>query len=122
MLDVDHELDLARSESQAAAPATIAAQLKAALGERLATFVLGADRDGLAGEPIDGQPDVDEEHALRQVYAIYLVLAGRDSDEVIRAWLVGMNPMLGDEAPAKLLAERKFSSVMTAARSQAILS
>ena len=43
-------------------------------------------------------------------------LQGDESLHVVRAWLIGLNPQLDDEAPATAIREGRFKEVLTAAR------
>lgn len=53
---------------------------------------------------------------LRNAYQIVQLLLQRESAETVRAWFVGMNPDLDDQAPVLVLRENAIG-VMQAARS-----
>jgi hypothetical protein len=42
---------------------------------------------------------------LRTALQVAVLLKRRDSPEVVQAWFQGLNPMLSDRAPARLLRE-----------------
>lgn len=67
----------------------------------------------IAGE---SSPAADDERRLRNAYQIYLLLSSVEGDHTIRAWFMGMNPQLEDDAPADALAEDRARDVMSAAR------
>lgn len=48
-------------------------------------------------------PQRDIEYRLRLSYHVAAFLADVDSSAVVKAWLLGLNPELGDEVPIKLL-------------------
>ena len=60
-------------------------------------------------------PASDAEAALRSIFQIVELIRRVDSDHVVRAWFIGMNPQLDDRAPAELIRERDFRSAMAAA-------
>lgn len=64
----------------------------------------------------DSTPLADDERRLRNAYQVYLVLSPVEGDHTVRAWFMGMNPQLEDEAPAEGLAADKYREVMSAAR------
>jgi hypothetical protein len=67
----------------------------------------------IAGE---NTPTAADEKRLRNTYQVYLLLSSVEGDHTIRAWFLGMNPQLDDEAPAEALAADNARDVMAAAR------
>lgn len=61
----------------------------------------------------------DDEKVLRDIYQVYAILADGDGDHTIRAWFLGMNPLLDDRSPIEVLVEGKARHVVAAARSYA---
>lgn len=60
----------------------------------------------------------ETERILRDTFQIYRVLSDAgDSDYTIRAWFLGMNPLLNDHSPIELLIEGRARAVIAAARS-----
>src|SRR5512142_1541237 len=85
--------------------AQVAAYLQDVLGQRL-TAVIAETRDAKAvGKWARGQraPQPDAELRLRHAFQIVQLLVQSESAETVRAWFVGMNPDLEDEAPAVVL-------------------
>lgn len=50
-------------------------------------------------------PQKDVEQRLRLAYHVAKMLRNADSEAVVQAWFVGLNPELDDEVPIKLLRE-----------------
>lgn len=57
------------------------------------------------------------EERLLAAYQVVNYLREFEGDETIRSFMLGMNPVLNDESPAKLLREGGSKEVMAAARS-----
>ena len=60
-------------------------------------------------------PDAAMERRLRDAQRVVRTLLQTESTEVVQAWLMGMNPMLDDQAPGLVLADDP-ASVLFAAR------
>lgn len=121
MLSIDETVNQARARAKAASTAEIAGELRDALGEKMLGFVVGSAPSNVASWSEVEPPEAKKATALRRVYEVYLLLKPLDDEATIRAWLIGMNPMLDDRAPAELLAEGDFDAAFTAARAFAIL-
>jgi hypothetical protein len=63
----------------------------------------------------DKTPDAADERRLRDADWVVQTLLQTESAEVVKAWLMGMNPMLDDQAPGLILADDP-ESVFFAAR------
>lgn len=122
MLTIDEEIEQARSVARTASTASIATTLRGALGDKLLAYVVDSDPSTIADWTAGAVPTEDREIGLRRAFEIYMILQPRDDDATIRLWMVGMNPMLDDRAPAELMAGGDFRSARVAARSFAILS
>ena len=86
------------------------------LGERLVAVIAGVDdaqtvREWAAGERL---PSPTIQQRLESALAISRLLGELEGPETIRAWWIGMNPELGNQAPALVLA-RDPASVRSAA-------
>lgn len=57
-----------------------------------------------------------EERRLRETYRIFQLITEVDSSHVARAWLMGLNPQLDDQAPADVLKEDRLRDVLIAAK------
>lgn len=121
MLAIDEAVEQARLNARSASPAEMAGELRDALGEKLLNFTVGSDAATISSWSEGEAPDPKLENGIRRVYEVYLLLKPLDDAATIRAWLVGMNPMIDDRAPAELLAEGEFDAALTVARSFAIL-
>jgi len=82
------------------------------IGTKLTTYVAGVHdprmiESWMAGEPSPG----DAEKRLRFTYQIVMTLTISDSPAVAQAWLLGVNPELGDRVPIRLLREGKLDQV-----------
>lgn len=91
--------------------------LRSSLGAPLTAALMGAGSVARVNAWIDGQVPIDShvEQRLRSAYEVTQTLLAVESTEVVRAWLLGMNPQLDDRAPASVLAEDP-AGVMRAAR------
>ncbi len=74
------------------------------LGRRLTAYVASV-KDARAIDPWLGgvSPNAEVEARLRLACRVAVMLVGADSPEVVKAWLIGLNPELGDAVPIELL-------------------
>lgn len=81
--------------------------LRSSLGAPLTAALTGAG--GVAGvsDWIAGRTVVDDrsEQRLRDAYGVTQTLLEVESPVTVQAWLLGMNPLLDDRAPASVLPE-----------------
>ena len=63
------------------------------------------------------QPREGSERRLRMAYQVFGELLPVEASTTIRAWFMGMNPQLGDQAPAEAIAQERYRDVLAAARS-----
>ena len=61
-------------------------------------------------------PSLAVEQKLQTTVYVFQTILESDSDHVARAWLIGLNPQLDDEAPADLLRQGEYKAVVTAAK------
>jgi len=96
----------------------VAGRLQDAIGRDLVAMITGRTprqvSRWIAGECA---PARHEQQILRDALQIVQLLRGVEDDEVIRAWFMGMNPQLDDQAPAEVMAAGRARDVMAAARS-----
>lgn len=95
----------------------IAKFLQGALGQRLTAHIarvsdIKAVAAWSAGKQ---QPRDGSEQRLRAAFQVFHLLQQEDSSYVVRAWFIGMNPQLENEAPADVLREGRFRDVFLAA-------
>jgi len=82
------------------------------IGTKLTTYVAGAHDTRMIEIWIAGeQLPSDAETRLRFTYQIVMTLTIQDSPAVAQAWLLGVNPELGDRIPIRLLREGKLGQV-----------
>ena len=102
-------------------PALVAA-LRDLLGARLVAYVGSVKETRAVRQWAEGQrePSAEVVLRLRTAYHAAALLAEKDSPAVVAAWFQGMNPRLGDVAPARLLREAELDvagpRVLAAAR------
>lgn len=82
------------------------------IGKKLTAYVAGVYdvktiESWIEGKPIPG----DAENRLRLTYQIVMTLTIADTPRVAQAWLIGVNPELGDRLPVRLLREGKLDQV-----------
>ncbi len=59
-------------------------------------------------------PDVEKR--LRDAHMIFTYIEQVDSPQTVRAWFLGMNPQLNDQAPIEVLVEGNPNDVLAAAK------
>lgn len=62
-------------------------------------------------------PRVEVENRLRQFFMVVEALRSRESDETVRAWLIGAHPLLEGQSPLEQLHDGKADEVLRYARS-----
>ncbi|KXT58236.1 hypothetical protein Y710_03940 [Gordonia sp. QH-12] len=89
------------------------ANLRTLFGAKLLAYVVGAKSTRTAQSWIDGTATLDSatRHRLELAYQIVVLASRRDSIQTVQAWFQGMNPMLGDRSPARVLRECELGSV-----------
>lgn len=99
----------------------VAAVLEEHLGRRLVAHVAGVADPKAVGAWSAGTrtPHPEAEARLRTLLQIFVLLQSEENAHTARAWLIGMNPQLNDEAPADALREDRVKDVLAAARSYA---
>ena len=94
--------------------ATLAGELRDLLGARLVAYV-GAVHETRAvrewAEGRRGPASAAVERRLRLAYEVALCIADADGPEVAQAWFQGLNPLLDDVSPARLLRDGALDEV-----------
>jgi hypothetical protein len=95
----------------------IVGSLQDIIGQRLVAVIAGVSDAKAVGKWARGQrsPHPDAEQRLRNAYQIAQLLLERESPDTVRAWFIGMNPDLDDQAPALMLGKDPIG-VLQAAR------
>ncbi|MEV6394245.1 XRE family transcriptional regulator [Streptomyces sp. NPDC051907] len=98
--------------------ADIARFLQDNLGQRLTARITNISDPRQVGKWAcgDSAPRQDAEDRLRAALQVFQLIQDAESLYTARAWLIGMNPQLEDEAPLTVIAEGRFRDVMVAAR------
>jgi hypothetical protein len=94
-------------------------QLNSHLGPTLvATLANVRDRKlphkwAAAGGP---EPRPEAYKRLHAAHRIWTMISGAESDHIARAWFIGANPRLAEEAPVMCLREGDLQAVLSAAK------
>ncbi|MEU9982295.1 XRE family transcriptional regulator [Streptomyces sp. NPDC050856] len=98
--------------------AEIARFLQDNLGQRLTARIAKISDAKQVGKWAAGDitPRHESEERLRAALQVFQLIQDAESLYTARAWMIGMNPQLEDEAPAQCIAEGRFKDVMVAAR------
>ena len=87
-------------------------------GQKLVAHMAGIDDPKRVGKWAQREqaPRSGAEQRLRAAYQITHLLLAHDSDHVVRAWFIGMNPQLDDEAPADAIRAGQLKEALAAAK------
>lgn len=98
--------------------ADVAGYLQEVLGQKLVAHMASVrDPKGVGQWARRAQtPRLEAERRLRAVYQVLHLLLTVDSPHVARAWFIGMNPQLNDEAPADAIRDGRLREVLAAAQ------
>jgi hypothetical protein len=87
-------------------------QLTNSIGRKLTAYVAGVTDVRALDRWIGGrQPYGSTESRLRLTFQVVHTLLEHDSPKIVQAWLMGVNPELGDRVPIRLLREGDIASV-----------
>ncbi len=95
-------------------PAVLVKELRDLLGAKLVAYLGGVKETRAVRQWAEGTRAVsggEDLHRLRVAYQAARLLAERDTNEVVQAWFQGLNPTLGDRAPARLLRDGDVNEV-----------
>jgi hypothetical protein len=95
----------------------MATYLQDLFGQKLTALMVGSKDPKAVGKWARGErePHPDAAEQLRTVFQVAEFLLQAESRQTVRAWFMGMNPQLGDRAPALVITENP-AEVMQAAR------
>lgn len=98
--------------------ADVASYLQTQLGQKLVARIAGVQDAKTVGRWARGDhgPSSASETRLRTAFQVFVLLNQEENDHTVRAWFIGINPQLGDVAPAIALSEDKHADVLIAAR------
>jgi hypothetical protein len=90
--------------------------LQDVLGQRLVAVIAGVSDAKAVGKWARGErtPHPDAERRLRDAFQVTQLLLQHESAETVRAWFMGMNPDLNDQAPALMVAEHPHDVLLAA--------
>ncbi|HLZ71354.1 MAG TPA: XRE family transcriptional regulator [Dehalococcoidia bacterium] len=108
---------LAHRQATKAAISEVAAALQSVLGQQITAVIAGIKDAKAVGQWARGErePHPAAARRLRSAFQVAQLLLQVDDPGVVRAWFVGMNPLLEDESPALALTHEP-AKVMDAAR------
>ena len=108
----------AHRETVSESVASITSFLADLLGARLTARLAGVDTSSISRwKSGTATPHEDSERRLRAAHQVARLLLAVDADQTARAWFIGMNPQLDDEAPIDAIAFGDAKAVLAAARS-----
>lgn len=85
----------------------VASRLQELFGQKLVALMVGSGDPKAVGRWAKGErePHADTEAKLRHAYHVAELLLTKQRDATVRSWMVNMNPLLDDRAPALVIAE-----------------
>jgi len=102
----------ARSQSRLLTGSDLAAEMANLIGRKLTAYIAGVkDVRSVDRWIAGGQFYGDAEERLRFGYQVVRMLSDYDRPSVVQAWLLGINPELGDRAPIKLMREYPVAEI-----------
>src|SRR5215469_10734489 len=85
------------------------------VGRKLTAYIAGVKDVRAIDRWLAGiEPYGDVEARLRFTYQVVRTLSEHDSSRVVQAWLIGVNPELGDRVPLRLLKEGNLEEIAPA--------
>lgn len=98
--------------------AGVAGYLQEVLGQKLVAYMTAVRDAKGVGQWARGVqvPRLEAEKRLRGIYQVLHLLLTVDSPHIARAWFIGMNPQLDDEAPADAIRDGRLKEVLVAAQ------
>lgn len=113
------QINRAYEDSVTLSVTDVVKRLHDALGAKLVAYLAGVTDPKAVADWAGGirPPRRGAEERLRTALHVFRLLEEADSVHVARAWFIGLNPLLDDEAPASALREGRLRDVLVAARS-----
>jgi len=93
--------------------AEIVEELAQILGKKLTAYVGGVKDTRVVERWMQGgvDPYRDADRRIRLTYQIAKTLSEHESNSVVQAWFIGLNPELQDRTPIRLLKEQDIEKV-----------
>lgn len=87
--------------------------LREILGAKLVAYIAHVSNTRSVREWADGDraPSTDADHRLRVAYHVAALLYEREGKATVQSWFQGSNPLLEDNAPARLLRDESLDVV-----------
>ena len=102
----------ARTQSRLLGGSELAAQMVGLIGRKLTAYIAAVkDVRSVDRWIAGGQFYGDAEERLSFGYQVVRMLSDFDKPSVVQAWLMGINPELGDRAPIKLIREYPIAEI-----------
>lgn len=85
-------------------------ELRSVLGAKLVAYIAGVSETRTVREWVEtgGRPAPVTEDRLRLAHRVVTLIGHSEGAGIVPAWFQGMNPQLGDRAPARVLHEDAF--------------
>ena len=108
----------AHVNSVAVSPEDIIRRLADVLGKNLLALIVNHDVLTITRwvQREDLKLSAADETRVRNTFHVFSLLMSVEGEHTVRAWFMGMNPQLEDEAPAEALAAGRIRETMAAAR------
>ena len=117
---VDKATLQAHRDAMATPLAEIARFLQEVLSRRLTAYIVGVGDGKTVSRWASGEVteirDHETEQRLRTAYEIARLLLVGDAPQTVKAWFIGLNPELGDVAPAEAIRNGQSRETIAAAR------
>jgi hypothetical protein len=98
-------------------PDDMARFLQDALGQKLVAYIANVSGPRTVARWVasERKPNSGAEQRLGVAFYIFRLLSDVESSHVVRSWFAGLNPLLGDTAPATVIREGRFKDAIAAA-------
>lgn len=108
----------AHVSSVAVSPEDIVRRLAEVLGKNLLALIVDRDLRTVTRWVQNDQLKLSaaDETRVRNTFQVFSLLMSVEGEHTVRAWFMGMNPQLEDEAPAEALAAGRIRETLAAAR------
>lgn len=108
----------AHVNSVAVSPEDIVRRLADVLGKNLLALIVNRDLRTVTRWVQNDQLRLSaaDETRVRNTFQVFSLLMSVEGEHTVRAWFMGMNPQLEDEAPAEALAAGRIRETLAAAR------
>ena len=106
--------DLAYVNAMRLSSADLAGELRTLLGAKLVAYLGGVKETRAVRQWVEGSRQIagaDNQRRLRLAYQAAKLIAERDDPAVVQAWFQGLNPVLADRSPARLLRDGELDDV-----------